>query len=40
VQSAEGEVRADAGDWIVRSNGHAYPLSDSLFRSRFEMVGS
>jgi hypothetical protein len=37
VQTLEGTMRADAGDWIIRGvQGEHYPIKDPIFRETYE----
>lgn len=39
VQTLEGEMRANMGDWIVKGvEGEFYPVKDSIFTSTYEEV--
>lgn len=37
IRTLEGEMRATAGDWIIRgTEGEFYPCKDSVFRRKYE----
>lgn len=39
INTAEGEMRADDGDWIIRGiKGEFYPCKDQIFRATYEPV--
>jgi hypothetical protein len=39
IQTLEGRMRADIGDWIIRGvQGEFYPVKDSIFRETYEAV--
>jgi hypothetical protein len=39
IQTLEGEMRADYGDWIITGvAGEMYPCKDSIFRQTYEPV--
>lgn len=39
IQTLEGEMRADDGDWIIRGvKGEIYPVKDEIFMATYEAV--
>lgn len=39
IETLEGTMRADPGDWIIRGvQGEFYPIKDSIFRETYEPV--
>lgn len=39
IDTLEGEMRADYGDWIIRGvKGEIYPCKDDIFRMTYEAV--
>lgn len=39
IQTLEGEMRADVGDWIIRGvEGEIYPCKPSVFEATYEKV--
>lgn len=39
IDTLEGTMRADVGDWIIRGvAGEFYPVKDSIFRETYEAV--
>lgn len=39
IETLEGEMRADPGDWIIRgTEGEFYPCKPAAFAATFEMV--
>ena len=39
VHTLEGDMRGDAGDWIIRGvKGELYPCKDDIFRATYEPV--
>ena len=39
LDTLEGTMRADAGDWIIRGvKGEFYPIKDEIFRATYEAV--
>ena len=39
IKTLEGTMRADAGDWIIRSvNGEIYPCKPGIFDKTYEVV--
>ena len=37
VETLEGRMRADIGDWIIRSvQGEFYPIKDAIFQETYE----
>jgi len=39
IQTLEGVMRADKGDWIIRGiKGEIYPCKDDIFRATYEAV--
>lgn len=40
IQTLEGEMRADVGDWIIRGvKGEFYPCKPDIFEATYEKVG-
>ena len=40
VQTLEGDMQAQAGDWIIKGiKGELYPCKDDIFRETYEPVG-
>ena len=40
VHTLEGDMRADAGDWIIRGvQGEFYPCKPDIFEATYEPVG-
>jgi hypothetical protein len=41
IRTLEGDMRADAGDWIIRGvKGEVYPCRDDIFRATYEPAPS
>lgn len=41
IDTLEGTMRADVGDWIIRGvQGKFYPIKDSIFRETYEEAGA
>lgn len=39
IQTLEGEMRADVGDWVIKGvKGEVYPCKDDVFRATYEEV--
>ena len=39
IETLEGTMRADVGDWIITGvEGERYPCKDSIFRATYERV--
>lgn len=39
IQTLEGEMRADEGDWIIKGvKGEFYPVKDDIFRATYDEV--
>ena len=39
IKTLEGEMRADAGDWIIRGvKGEIYPIKADIFAATYEAV--
>ena len=40
IQTLEGEMRADPGDWIIKGvQGELYPCKPDIFAATYERVG-
>jgi len=40
IQTLEGEMRANLGDWIIKGiNGEFYPCKPDIFEKTYEEVG-
>ncbi len=40
IASLEGEMRAQAGDWIIKGvKGELYPCNDDVFRQSYDPIG-
>jgi hypothetical protein len=40
ITTLEGEMRADAGDWIIKGiNGELYPCKPDIFARSYTLVG-
>ena len=36
IATPEGKRRAEAGDWVIKADGTAYPLKSYIFEMKFE----